>query len=227
MPRKRFFPCSDFAYHVTSRSNNREWFYISSELCWSVFLEKLTITAQKYQTEIHALVLMSNHFHLVISTPQSNLNRAMRYFLTETSRTIQNMSNRINHVFGARYRWSLLDSAYSLAYVMKYVYRNPLRAGICKGVETYPYSSFNEQYLKEGHPLVHGLGNYWAMVPRERQKQIQWLNSPADEEAEKLIQLGLRRKIFQFSTNSNHQRTLRRLVKSYGIGPNSPGAFQY
>jgi putative transposase len=90
MPRPHLFRTDSFAYHVTTRSNNKEWFYISSKKCWSIFKETLCATAERYGIYIHSLVLMSNHFHLLLSTPQKNLDISMQYFLSRSTQLIQN-----------------------------------------------------------------------------------------------------------------------------------------
>src|SRR5687768_2108167 len=100
MARPKLVRSTDCAYHVTVRSNNKEWFHIPVSECWKLFQKKLYAANQKYKFEIHTFVLMSNHFHLIASTPQANLDQVMRYFLTEFSRAINVRADRINHVFG-------------------------------------------------------------------------------------------------------------------------------
>ncbi len=140
----------------------------------------------------------------------------MRYFLSTVARGIQTRANRKNHVFGTRYGWSLLDSSYALACCYKYVFRNPVRAGICQGVEDYPFSSLNS-------PLpsltAEGFDNYWRLIPKDRIERLDWMNQTTPREIEALIARALRRKTFRFSTESNLQKSLRELKKSYVLDP--------
>ena len=46
----------------------------------TVFLDKLCGSLANYQVELHAYVLMSNHFHLLVATPKGNLSEFMRHF---------------------------------------------------------------------------------------------------------------------------------------------------
>jgi len=120
---------------------------------------------RKYGAEIHTFVLMSNHFHLILSTPKQNLDSVMRWFLAESTRAMLRRSARLNHVYGSRYHWTVLDSAWSLAYVFKYVYRNPVRGGICNQVQEYPFSTLN----RWDHPIAlsEGYSQYWQFIPRD------------------------------------------------------------
>jgi REP element-mobilizing transposase RayT len=62
-----------------------------------------------YKAEIHAFVLMSNHFHLVVSFPENNMSEAMNYFMRETSRMISRDAGRINQTYGSRYFRSIIE----------------------------------------------------------------------------------------------------------------------
>jgi putative transposase len=216
MPRRPLITTNQFAYHITSRSNNKDWFYVSSELCWEIISESISKISINYQVHVFALVLMSNHFHLILETPFSNLGDVMRDFMTGISKGIQRPANRINHVFGARYKWSLLNSAFSVAYVLKYVFRNPVRAGLCGRVEDYKFSSLN---LYSELPTVCGVGPLWKSVPKERTELLNWLNKPVAKELENQIALGLRRTEFTFSTDNNKQKDIRLLKSNYRVEP--------
>ena len=213
MPRRPLTLNNRLAYHVTSRSNNQDWFYLPIQQCWYVFQASLNAIVEKYQVHAYSFVLMSNHFHLILSTPFANLGDVMRDFLTFTSKRIQSKVNRKNHVFGARYKWSLLDSEHAVGYVTKYLLRNPVRAGVCNRVEEYLYSSLNRQ----GLPLVCGFDPYWRAVPRGRESLLNWLNQPTAKELEMLIAQGLRREVFAFSKDNGKQRLVRALQSVYGI----------
>src|SRR5574338_252694 len=126
MPRKPLIRSQIYPYHVTSRANNREWFFLPQAICWEVFGEKLSIVSERYRAKVLAFVLMSNHFHLLIQTPDGNLDAIMNYLIREVSRTIGARSRRINRIFGGRYKWSLIQDECYIAHVYKYVYRNPV-----------------------------------------------------------------------------------------------------
>src|SRR5207237_1433286 len=142
------------AYHITNRANNKEWFYIPIKETWKIFCEILSRASRMYGAEIHTFVLMSNHYHLLVTTPLGNLDLFMRYFQTEACRAIQERAARKNHVFGGRYKWTILGGSAAVAYAYKYILRNPVRARIAENVESYPYSSFTSlSLLKSELPI--------------------------------------------------------------------------
>ncbi len=220
MPRKKFIAVSEFPYHITNRCNNKEWFDVPLPIVWAIFCDQLSDSADRFSVWIHSFVLMSNHFHMMVRTPLENLDRFLRHFLTETARRIKYESSRINHIFGGRSSQTILDSAYSVAYVYKYVYRNPVRAGLASQVEAYRYSSLTQ--MVEGRydiPLVEGVDRYWSLIPRSPEEKLRWLNLPTPKEQEILISRGLRGSHFRFSRSNTVRRDLDLLIHSYGVRP--------
>ncbi len=224
MPRKKIELSNRFPYHVTNRSNNRDWFFIPIQQAWSLFCEILTKASLKYETQIHCFVLMSNHYHLLVSTPLANLSAFMRYFQTETCRAIQRPARRINHVFGNRYKWSLLEDPVAVAYAYKYVLRNPVRAEMVERVQDYPFSSWNSLVNhKNDVPYLERIDSLWRLIPKPQYERLQWLNKPTTKEAEALIAKALRRAHFSFS-RGNEVRLFREILQqTYGveIAPNT------
>jgi REP element-mobilizing transposase RayT len=211
MPRLKLIRTAKFPYHVTVRTNNKEWFPIELDHVWSIMKRFREEATEKYKAEVIAFVLMSNHLHMILRTPDLNLDQIMCYFLTKSSKRIQFFGNRINHIFGRRYHWNLLEEPRSFAYVYKYVARNPIRAGLCKSVEDYPYSSFN--------PLNKIMipENLKNEVPRNPEEILKWLNHPCPKEFEEIIKQTLKRRSFKFSTTSNRQKNIRHLKAAYQI----------
>ena len=64
-------------YHVTARGNERKPIY-RDEGDRRRFLERLAHVVHTYRLRLHAYVLMRNHYHLLMETPEANLGRAMR-----------------------------------------------------------------------------------------------------------------------------------------------------
>ena len=132
---------SEFPYHVGGRCINRDWFRLPMESVWQIFEDYLYLSHLRDGLQVHAFVLMTNHFHLIASTPQSDLGKCMQYFLTNVSREITRMSGRINQTFGGPYHPSSIVSPNYYLHAYKYVYRNPVEAGLSERVEDYPFST--------------------------------------------------------------------------------------
>src|SRR5687767_14154985 len=103
MARKCVILQNEHPYHVRARSNNREWFYLPLEHCWSIYSRYIKETSQKYGFATHNFVLMKNHFHWNVSTPSCNLSEGMQYFMSRTSIAIARSAGRINRIYGSRY----------------------------------------------------------------------------------------------------------------------------
>ena len=75
-------------YHVTSRGNEQKDVF-KSQRDREKFLEYLESSTERYGAVVHAYCLMSNHFHLVLETPQANLVAGMQWFLSTLHREVQ------------------------------------------------------------------------------------------------------------------------------------------
>lgn len=143
MPRKPLIRTEQYPYHITARSNNKEWFYIPQIEFWNILIDILSLDPVANKIRVHALVLMSNHIHLIASSNDGQIDEPMRYLLREVCREVNRTADRINHLFGGPYKWSLITNTSYFLHCLKYVYRNPVEAGICKKVQDYPFSTVN------------------------------------------------------------------------------------
>ncbi|MBY0315148.1 MAG: transposase [Bdellovibrionales bacterium] len=193
MPRKSLYKTDQFPYHVYNRSNNKEFFYVDRDHLWEIFIECFYQLKIQFFCDIHFFVLMSNHYHLVISTPRCNLGEAMKYLHREVARRANRSSGRINHFFGGRYKWSVIQNEIYYWNCVKYVLQNPVKAELCKSVFDYNYSSLNvPALLFQWQPSdLFNFESTPLMLDRD------WLDEPLDSEKEEVIRKGLRRRIFQ------------------------------
>ena len=132
---------SDYPYNISSRCINKEWFTLPMDQVWDIFCEELFLTNLYYGLNIHSFVLMSNHFHLIASTPNANIDKCMWYFISHVSRRLTLAGNRINGTFAGRYYKTILNSYSYYLNAYKYNYRNPLTIEGQDLVEDYPYST--------------------------------------------------------------------------------------
>ncbi|MEW6609621.1 MAG: transposase [bacterium] len=85
-------------YHVMSRGIERGTIFLTEE-DYLRFLECLERAVEKFQLEIFAFVLMGNHYHLLLRTPQANLSRAMQWLKTAYSVYYNLRHQRCGHLF--------------------------------------------------------------------------------------------------------------------------------
>lgn len=195
MPHKNLIRTADAPYHVTARTNNRDFYDKDLQTIWNICGTCLAQATSKYSCHVHGFVLMSNHYHLLISTPEKNLDEVMLYFNREVAKRTNKVLTRINHFFGGRYKWSLIYEEAHYWNVLKYIFRNPVKAGICSKVDLYRYSSLNTDF-----PHFQ-----WKMVDffRDPNQSIaldkDWLNEPVLMELNEAIRKGLARREFKTS----------------------------
>jgi putative transposase len=199
MARKKLIRSIEYPYHVTLRCNNREWFKLPLERVWQLITQELYKVALLGDAKIHAFVLMGNHLHLLISTPGWDLGKVMAEFGSSATRNFNLISGRSGHLFGGRYHWSIIQSSLHYACVFKYIYRNPVRAGIVERAEAYRFSTLHGLMGSSHLPLPIHYSEVDRRGPSfipEIDDLLDWLNQPFKKEEQEAIGKGLRRKVF-------------------------------
>jgi len=128
-------------YHVTSRGNGRADIYINDE-DRHAFLEVLGDVVERFNWTCHAYCLMSNHFHLLIETPDANLSRGMRHLNGVYTQGFNRRHGRVGHVLQGRFKSILVEKESHLLELARYVVLNPVRANIVRSARDWKWSSY-------------------------------------------------------------------------------------
>ncbi len=128
-------------YHVVSRGHRRENIF-RRDMDRKKFLEKLEQTVERHRLKIHVYVLMRNHYHLLIETPDANLSKAMHDLNASYANWYRSKYNLIGSIFQGRYKAILVEKDEYMLALSVYIHLNPVRAGIVKYPEAYLWSSF-------------------------------------------------------------------------------------
>jgi hypothetical protein len=86
---------------------------------------------------------MTNHYHLLIETPEANLSQLMKQINGVYTQRFNRIHHRVGHVFQGRFKSILVDKDSYLLELCRYIVCNPVRAGMVHDLESYPWSSFN------------------------------------------------------------------------------------
>lgn len=129
-------------YHVTARGDRREDIYFS-DADPQAWLELLGQVCDRFNWRCHAYCLMSNHYHVVVETPEGNLAQGMRQLNGVYTQYVNRTYKRVGHVFQGRYKSILVEKDSYLLELARYVVLNPLRAGMVKEVGEWPWSSYS------------------------------------------------------------------------------------
>jgi putative transposase len=126
---------------LQSRGNERSKIFFSRK-DYARFEECLGEAKEKYVFLLNAYVLMTNHYHLIVETPEKNLSRIMHY-LNGSYTTYTNIKRkRSGHLFQGRYKAIVVDKESYLLELSRYLHLNPVRAKMVEKPEEYPYSSY-------------------------------------------------------------------------------------
>jgi REP element-mobilizing transposase RayT len=133
---------ADALYHVTSRGNEQRPIF-RSDRDRQAFLEFVGQAARRFGWSITAWVLMTNHYHLVVQTPEANLSRGMQWLNGRYAGWFNKHRRRSGHLFQGRFKAFLIDGETYFSEVLRYVILNPVRAKIVERPEDYRWSSFH------------------------------------------------------------------------------------
>lgn len=128
-------------YHVTSRGNAQAAIFVD-DVDRRTFLSVLAVTLRRFNVFCHAYCLMTNHFHLLLETPDGNLSKAIRQLNSVYTQAFNRRHGRVGHVLQGRFKAILVDREAYLLELCRYVVLNPVRAGMVKDVGKYPWSSY-------------------------------------------------------------------------------------
>lgn len=129
-----------FPHHVTQRGNRRaDVFEVDEDR--EAYLRFLKKYADRHGLAVWAYCLMSNHIHLiVVPDKEESLGHAMRDTHTVHAMRFNERTQLTGHVWQGRFYSCPLDEQHLWAAV-RYVERNPVRAGMVDRAEEYAWSS--------------------------------------------------------------------------------------
>ena len=128
-------------YHLLSRGNQGNDIFEDNR-DRKIFFDTVGEMSERFEVEIFAYVLMSNHYHLLLRTHHANIKKAMHWFGTTYTQRFNTRHNRSGHLFQGRYKSILVQNDAYLLRLSCYIHRNPLRAGVVNRLADYRWSSY-------------------------------------------------------------------------------------
>lgn len=131
MPRKPRIEYPGALYHVMSRGNHQEAVYLDDR-DYLMFLDTLEEACSKTGWKVHAFVLMGNHYHLLLETPEANLVAGMKWLQGTYTQRFNTRHKLCGHLFQGRYKAMPVDASTGgyFSTVGSYIHLNPARAGL-------------------------------------------------------------------------------------------------
>lgn len=128
-------------YHVMHRGNAQSDIFVS-ERDREKFLEYLSLAVERFEIKIHTYCLMTNHYHLLVETPQPNLSQAVKWINVSYAAYFNRKRQRSGHLFQGRFKAIVVDADEYLKHLSRYIHLNPKRAKMVEHVKDYQWSSY-------------------------------------------------------------------------------------
>lgn len=128
-------------YHVMNRGRRSESIF-SDRKDYLMFTDLLLESSQMWNVNISAYCLMTNHYHILVQTPDGNLSRCMRHLNSIYTQRYNRRYKIDGPLFRGRYKSILVSNDSHLLQLIRYIHKNPVKANIVKDMGEYEWSSY-------------------------------------------------------------------------------------
>ena len=125
-------------YHVLNRGIEKRSIF-RSQRCYERFIELLSALPQRFGLKLHGYILMPNHYHLQVETPEANLSRAIHWLNVGYSVWLNRKYRRVGPLFQGRFK-AILHEPDEAVIINRYIHLNPVRVKAAGGHEGRPSS---------------------------------------------------------------------------------------
>jgi REP element-mobilizing transposase RayT len=141
MARRLRIECEGAIWHVTSRGVERRDIYRDRD-DRSYFLEMLSEAVVEARWRLHSYVLMSNHYHLLVQTPECTLSQGMKQLNERWADRFNWRHDRVGHLFQGRFHSAPVTDEGHLRELLRYIVLNPVRCGAVESAGAFEWSNY-------------------------------------------------------------------------------------
>ena len=149
-------------YHVTSRGHERGPIFRDSR-DRHLFLKLLASVVPDQAWLLHSYCLMGNHYHLLLETARATLSRGMHSLNARYSQHFNKRHERAGHVFEGRFKAIVVQKQAHLLELHRYIVLNPVRAGIVRRPQDWPWSNYRATSGTVAYPPWLEVGSTLAL----------------------------------------------------------------
>ena len=176
MPRSARIISNTGIYHVMLRGINRQQVFYDNE-DYDCFLSKIKTYKEISHYQIYAYCLMGNHVHILMKAEAEPLETIFRRIGSSYVYWYNMKYQRTGHLFQDRYRSEAVEDDEYFLTVLRYILRNPVKAGMCSFPSEYEYSSFREYAGQE-----HGVTDTDFAIQLAGREKLLWFINQENED---------------------------------------------
>ena len=150
-------------YHLSARGNRREAVFLDDQ-DWGQFLDLLAKSLARYRVQLHAWVLLPNHFHLLARTERANLSRWMHWLMVSYAVGFNRRHRKVGHLFQGRYKGLLVEQGEYVLELSRYLHLNPVRGRVLGVGSPAERRERLRSYRWSSYRGYAGLGRQWPWV---------------------------------------------------------------
>ena len=143
MPRQARKKSETGIYHIILRGINKQIIF-NDEEDKKRFIDTLKTYKEVSGYKLFAYCLMNNHVHLLIKVEKEDLDFIFKRIGGSYVYWYNKKYSRSGHLFQDRFRSEVVGDEKYFMTVLRYIHQNPIKAGICKNVDEFKYSSYHE-----------------------------------------------------------------------------------
>lgn len=136
-------------FHIMVQGINKSYIFNDS-IDIKYYIKLIFELKSEYNIKIVAYCIMNNHAHLLIKSEKiDEMSNYMKRVNVKFSRYYNKKNNRVGYVFRDRFKSQGIYSEKQLYNCIRYIFENPVKAGICNKPEDYPYSNYSKNEIYE------------------------------------------------------------------------------
>jgi REP element-mobilizing transposase RayT len=194
MPRRPRLQAPEAIYHLTSRGTEGRDIFLD-DLDRRRFLSVLEKVVLERSWLCGAYCLMTNHFHLLVQTPNADLAVGMHQLNSAHANYFNRRHDHVGHLFQSRYASEVIVRESHLLEVCRYIVLNPVRAGLCRRPGWWPWSSYRATagYVSPPNFLAVGwvLGQFGTTPRQAALRYVEFVAEGLSDAARQAVSRGL------------------------------------